>query len=142
MTPASVTLENVSEARNNIMSTFKRKNTNNKRKKIHPFKYRVNDLVRISKTKATFEKGYEANWTKEVFKIKKVKRRQLLPIYELCDLEGEDIDGFFYEQELTLVNKNIGEEEFEIERIIKSKDKGRNKQVFVKWLGYPDKFNS
>ena len=32
----------------------------------------VGDLVRISKYKSTFTKGYEANFTEELFKITKV----------------------------------------------------------------------
>ena len=35
------------------------------------FKYKEGDLVRISKSKNIFEKGYTANWTRELFKIYK-----------------------------------------------------------------------
>lgn len=36
-------------------------------------KYKVGDPIRISRTKAAFEKGYESVWTKELFKISHVK---------------------------------------------------------------------
>ena len=35
-------------------------------------KFRVGDTVRVSKYKSIFAKGYEANFTKEIFKISKV----------------------------------------------------------------------
>ena len=31
---------------------------------------------------------------------------------------------------------------YEVEKILKSRGKGKNREVFVKWLGYPAKFNS
>ena len=37
-------------------------------------KFKVDDMVRISKYKNTFTKGYEANFTEELFKIAKVIR--------------------------------------------------------------------
>ena len=36
-------------------------------------KYKIGGIVRISKYKNTFAKGYTPNWSKEVFMIKKVK---------------------------------------------------------------------
>jgi hypothetical protein len=62
-------------------------------------KFRVGDYVRLSKVKKTFEKGYRANWTKEVFQIKRVYKKTL-PEYSVIDLKGEDILGRFMEPEL------------------------------------------
>ena len=36
-------------------------------------KFKIGDIVRISKYKNTFVKGYTPNWSEEVFVIKKVK---------------------------------------------------------------------
>jgi len=63
-------------------------------------------------------------------------------VYELCDLAGEVIDGIFYEQELARVEKNLQEEEFIVDRVIKSRGRGSNKQLLVSWRGYPRKFNT
>ena len=49
-------------------------------KKKYP-KFKVGDLVRISKYKNVFANGYTPNWSKEVFVIKKLKtqfRRHML----------------------------------------------------------------
>ena len=37
-------------------------------------KFRVGDTVRVSRYKSIFGKGYEANFTEEIFKVKRVLR--------------------------------------------------------------------
>ena len=105
------------------------------RYKIHNLqpKFSVGDEVRITKKKKVFEKGYTTRWTEEIFTIKKI--RDTNPItYKLEDLQGEEIKGSFYEQELQKTAQQI----YRIEKIIK-KEKGKS---LVKWKGYSDKFNS
>ena len=50
----------------------------------HP-KFKIGDIVRISKYKNIFAKGYVPNWSEEVFVIKKVKNT-VLWIYVISDL--------------------------------------------------------
>ena len=62
-------------------------------------KFKVGDIVRISKCKSITAKGYTPNWSEEVFLIKKVKNT--VPwTYVINDLNGEEIVGTFYENEL------------------------------------------
>src|SRR6218665_3194183 len=56
-------------------------------------KFSVGDKLRITRKKTTFEKGYTARWSEEIFRIKKIIRK-------------------------------------------------RGNKSFVKWLGYPESFNS
>uniref|UniRef100_A0A6V7KS66 Chromo domain-containing protein n=1 Tax=Bracon brevicornis TaxID=1563983 RepID=A0A6V7KS66_9HYME len=140
MEPAAVTLDNAYIAVKNIEKSHEREDK--KRRQPRMFKYKVNDYVRISKHKGVFAKGYKQNWSNEIFKIIRARERQALPTYEIEDLSGEEIDGYFYEEKLTLVNKNIENEAYEIEQVLKTRGKGKNRQVFVKWVGYPAKFNS
>ncbi|KYN29117.1 hypothetical protein ALC57_01459 [Trachymyrmex cornetzi] len=58
------------------------------------------------------------------------------------DAEMGRILGIFYEQELARVEKSVEEEQFIVDRVIKSKGRGANKQVLVSWRGYPSKFDS
>ena len=96
-------------------------------------KFSVGDEVRITKKKEVFEKGYTTRWTEEIFTIKEI--RETNPItYKLEDLQGEEIKGTFYEPELQKTKQQI----YRIEKVIE-KEKGRS---FVKWKGYPEKFNS
>ena len=74
-------------------------------------------------------KGYEANFTEEIFKVSKVLRGDPT-VYEIVDHEGEPIIGKFYEQELSLINKK--DDTYKIEKILRKK----NGMALVKWLGY------
>ena len=65
-------------------------------------KYSIGDKVRISKYKNIFTKGYEANFTKEIFNIVQVLFGDPT-VYKLQDMNGEEILGKFYEQELSQV---------------------------------------
>ena len=96
-------------------------------------KFKVGDHVRISKYKNIFAKGYTPNWSEEIFVIKKVKNT-VRWTYVINDLNGEEIIGTFYEKEL----RKIDQEEFRIEKVIKEK----SDELYVKWKGYDNSFNS
>lgn len=138
MRPAAVTIYNAEKARKNMLEKALKRQVIRKKPR-----YKVGQYVRISRERHIFEKGYEKGWSEEIFKIVKVKKRQNLFIYELCDLEGEDIEGFFYPEELSLVHsERVSREEYKINEILKTRGKGAKKEYFVSWVGYPDKFNS
>ena len=62
-------------------------------------KFKFGDHVRISKYKNIFTKGCMPNWSEEIFIIKKIK--DTVPwTYVTDDLNGEEIIGTFYENEL------------------------------------------
>ena len=96
-------------------------------------KFKVGDHVRISKYKNIFAKGYTPNWSEEVFVIKKVKNT--VPwTYVINDLNGGEIIGTFYENELEKTNQK----EIRIEKVIRRK----GDKLYVKWKGYDSSFNS
>ena len=77
------------------------------------------------------------NWSEEHFHVKEqiAKKR---PVYKLVDDEGEDIKGEFYKEEIQPITEN----RYLVEKII-SKHKGTDgEEYFVKWKGWPAKFNS
>ena len=106
-------------------------------------RFRVGDLVRISKAKRTFQKGYLPNWSRELFSVVSVRPTQP-PTYTLDDQNGENVRGTFYEPELQKIAE--APEAYKVENVLaeRSAVKGRRNvvQVLVKWLGYPDSFNS
>ena len=62
-------------------------------------KFKVGDHVKISKFKNVFAKGYTPNWSEEIFVAKKIKNT--VPwTYVISDLNGGEIVGKFYENEL------------------------------------------
>lgn len=130
--PANVKPTDVLEVYNNLTK-------NHKRKLVKP-KYKIGDNIRISKNRVAFLKSYRTNYSDEIFKIKTVLYRHPV-VYRISDLADEDIEGIFYEKELqkVLIDK---ETVFPIDKILKTKRVGRSLKLFVKWRGYPDKFNS
>jgi hypothetical protein len=100
--------------------------------------YKVGDYVRISKYKKTFEKGYTARWSKEVFKVKAVDTTRNPAMYEIEDLQGEEVRGKFYAEEL----QPTALKDFAIvEKIVQRKTVKGKKLYLVKYDGYDDKFN-
>lgn len=103
-------------------------------------KLKVGDHIRITKTKGVFEKGYFPNFTQEVFKVKSIAKRNPI-VYYIEDLEGEEIEGTFYEMEVQKIKFDEGAAQA-IEKIIKQRKVGKTIQYYVKWAGYDSKFNS
>ncbi|XP_066157574.1 uncharacterized protein [Euwallacea fornicatus] len=97
-------------------------------------KFKVGDLVRISKNKHIFEKGYLPNWTTELFSIVKVQLTNPVT-YLLEDQTGRPIKGAFYKYEL---QKTKQPDVFLVEKIIRK----RGNKVYVKWLGFDKSHNS
>ena len=62
-------------------------------------KFKGDYRVRISKYKNIFAKGYTPYWSEEVFVASKIKHA-LSWTYVVSDLNGEEINGSFYEKEL------------------------------------------
>ena len=105
------------------------------------YEFNVGDKVRISKLKKLFDKGYLPNWSEEIFTIsKRIPRNP--PVYKLKEYDGDELEGSFYEKELQRVETKGKEEVYKIEEILKKRKKGNNIEYFVKWLGYPEKYNS
>ena len=70
-------------------------------------KFKIGDTVRISRYKNSFTKIYTPNWSEEVFVSKKVKNTVPQTLF-INDLNGEEIVGTFYENELQKRNqKNL-----------------------------------
>ena len=62
-------------------------------------KLKVGDYVRNVDKRNIFCKGYTSNWNRELFKDNEVLKTQP-PTYKIEDINGEIIEGKYYEQEL------------------------------------------
>src|SRR6184192_1023596 len=131
MAPSEVNVHNESLVRRRL---FPPKNTYVK------WRYKVGQTVRMRQTKRVFKKGYEPSWTEELFTIASLYPSDP-PTYILKDLTGEEIKGKFYEQEIQPV-KHSASDAYIVERVIKTRRRGKRTEYFVKWRNYPDKFNS
>jgi len=125
----------------NIYSVWQ--NVNSLRAKIPHgrVKFKVGDLVRITKQKVAFAKGYEQTFSTEIFKDVKVITRVPHPVYELSNLQDRSIEGQFYSYELGKVTVSP-ETAFQIDKIVRTRNKNGIIQHFVKWKDYEKSFNS
>lgn len=137
MCPCDVNSTNIMTVWRNLYDRKSNKTSlNNMLPKLH-----VGEYVRITKYKHIFQKGYESNWSDEIFIISSVIDRSPWPVYTLKDLKNEDIVGTFYEKELQKVHYDPTTH-YKIDKIIRSRYSGNRKEVLVKWKGYPNKFNT
>ena len=76
-------------------------------KKLPPIcRYAVGDKVRIPENKNIFQKGYEANWTTELYEITHVYNDGRVCYYSVKDSAGEPVQIKFYTEQLNLVARN------------------------------------
>jgi hypothetical protein len=139
MAPAAVTHRNKARVLKTLYGSI-----NRRRRPLKNYKFKSGDHVRISKGKIVFKKGYLPGWTEEIFVVDKrlTDQQRYIPVYRLRDLQGEQVKGTFYEQELQKVQPKTADDLQQIERVVQSRGKGSAKEHLVKWKGYPDKFNS
>lgn len=120
------------------VSTFlSREETPHKQTK-RPYKFNVGDKVRISNIKSVFDREYDQKWSGEIFIVRRRFLRNGIPVYTLSDYNDEAITGTFYQPELQKVDVRE-EDTFKIEKILKTRGRGPNKQYYVKWLYWPRK---
>ena len=133
--PASVSKAKEDEVR--LATYYSRPRAQEKRQE---FKFKKGDKVRISHLRNKFTREYDQRWTGEVFTIDQRFHRGSKAIYKLKDYYSEPISGSFYGSELSSANIDA-DSLFKIERVVRERGRGKNKEYFVKWLYWPEKFN-
>ena len=96
--------------------------------------FKIGDIVRISKEKNIFAKGYVTNWSEEDFVIKKVKKILRCGHMSLVILKEKKLLEGFLKQNC----KKTNQEEFRVKKVIKRK----GDKLCVKWKGCDNSFNS
>ena len=139
MAPASVTDANVKQVWQNMYGKYFETSVmdEQKRRQRRRYKFSVGDHVRLSGERIVFRKGYEQGWTEEIYTV---CRRMLRdpPVYVVKDEQDEELQGVFYDNELQRVVKP---DVYIIEQVLKTRGVGNQREYFVKWQGYPKKFN-
>ena len=88
----------------------------------------------ISEYRNNFAKGYDLNWSEEVFLIKTVKN--IVPWTDfISDLNVKEMIGTFYKKQLWKTNQK----EF---RVKKKVIKRKGDKLYVIWKVYDSSFNS
>ena len=68
------------------------------RKRRPPPPMQPGEMVRVSKVKGQFEKGYMPNWSQEHFIVDNLNTRTQHRVYNLKDYANEDITRSWYDQ--------------------------------------------
>ena len=112
-------------------------------KDLRSSKFKKGQFVKLFKKKNIFTRGYDKNVTREYFVIYHVDRRLSKDRYYLKDLKGEKIIGSFYEEYLVRFIPPVEGQEYKLDPNFKVKRKNIRgvPHIWVKWLGWPEKFN-
>jgi len=102
-------------------------------------KYKEGDTVMIALEQPKLgAKEQKQRWSEEVFTIARVRNTNPVT-YDLVDYNKEPVLGAFYEHE---IQKTKPKETYRVEKVLRRRTRNGIKEVFVKWLGYPDSANS
>jgi len=128
--PNQVTKKNEKQVWNFQYKDYLKKHIGNK------FKFELNDTVRIAKLSKIFRKGYLSSFQEEYFKIQdRISSKP--PTYKLLDMNGEIIQGSFYEQELQKVIPERGQF-----KILQSRTRKGIKEHLIHYIGHPSNFDA
>jgi hypothetical protein len=116
--------------------------TNKKQLKLQKFQFKRGDSVLISYQRNPFHRSFDLNWSPEIFTISVRSKRGGVPIYQLNDYNKNPISGNFYTQELQKIPTPTADKIYQIEKVIKTRKRGRKTQYLVKWRFYPKSANS
>ena len=122
-------------------ATFdKKKHLKNKK----PTKFKKGQFVKLFRKKGPFTKGYAQNVTKEYFEIYHIDRKLSKDRFYLKDLAGDKVLGSFYEEYLVPFQPPADGAVLKLDpnhKDFKRKNIRGVPHIFVKWLGWPNKFN-
>jgi hypothetical protein len=108
-------------------------------KSSYKIKFKPGDTVRIKINYGDrFARGYEEQFSREIFKVVSVHTRMPVPMYRLQSTDTDEIiEGGFYQNEMTAARGDI----FRVEKVLKTRVRRGVKECFVKWLDYGDQHN-
>ena len=105
------------------------------------FRFKVGDVVRLSKIPGTYDKETDQKWTDELFTISSRSLNQGIQKYDVKDFANEPIRDKFSADELQKVTVDR-DTQYDIEKILRKRNVRGKTQVLVHWRGWPSKFDS
>lgn len=103
------------------------------------FKFKVGDLVRVSRMRRAFQREYDERWTRELFVINERFMTEYIPQYRIKDYAGEEISGTFYQNQLKKASER---DTYLVEKVLKTTKRGGQKRYLVRWKGWPPKYDT
>lgn len=125
-----------------IRGILQRAHTERRRKAKKKPKFRVGDKVRIkilAKKISGDSRAYVPQFKGEYFTVENVKTNMMVPMYQIRSMDTDElISDSFYAEELQKVTGDI----FQVERVLRQRGRGRNREYFVKWMFFGPRHNS
>ena len=103
------------------------------------YKYKAGDLVRVSFIRKAFQREYDERWSRELFVVNGRFVSDDFPQYRLKYYAGEVVSGTFYQNQL---KKAYEQASYFIEKVLRTRTRAGQKQILVRWKGWPSKFDS
>lgn len=121
MRPAQVKASHTVEIYNNI------KKSHGNKQMMEKNVLNINDYVRVIRKKKPLEHAYTEKWSRETFQISQVINKQPYRMYKLKDLNGTEISGKFYIDQLQKIKVAKGR----ALKIIKSRGLGPTLEHYI-----------
>ena len=96
------------------------------------------DLIRKSYKPGKFDKSFCPNWTDRTYKVDTISNEPTKKMFSIKDENDQKEKQRYYPEEVQKISENL----YRVEKVIKTRTKNGKKQHYVKWLNYPDNFNS
>ena len=101
-------------------------------------KIKEGDIVRKAYKLGPFDKSFYPNWTDKTYKVNAVAKEPVKAMYKIEDEKNIEDKQRYYPEEIQKITENL----YRVEKIIDRKTVEGKKLCLVKWLNYPDSFNS
>ena len=106
-----------------------------------PYKFKVGDQVNLLAFRKPFSREYDESFTTEFFTVSGRKVNQGIPTYTLKDYSNDEVKGQFYESEIKKIDADENKV-YKIEKVLRRRKRNGQQELFVKFQGWPNKFNS
>ncbi len=127
MAPNEVNVNNYPIVKKNLRKYWAQQESKLPKSRKKSPRYKVKDYVRIASTNKTFKRGFNKQWTDEIFQISSILMGYSPFAYILKDLGGQIIEGKFYAEQIQAVHfPNL----VKIEKILK-RQKSNNTQWYL-----------
>jgi hypothetical protein len=97
----------------------------------------VGSFVRVSRLRSPFEKEASGLWSREIFKVVKLKTRQPIPMLVLQDMTGGEIQGAFYPEEVQKIRWDGAKE---VAEVFRTRKRQGVIESLVSFVGWPEQY--
>ncbi len=109
-------------------------------KKRSPESLQVGNYVYVDFPPASFEKSFDTK-NYQLFIVRKVDAGKQPVLYQVKDLRGKKVPGYFYREQLLKTERPRKGQYFRVEDILAEEEKNNKKYYLVKFLHYPSQYN-